>query len=252
MAAALARCPVEMVPLYAVVAVVHQSMSGAPVNSCVPICYQLAIALEHLGFDSEVMAAYAEVIQGDIAHVSLGVRGRAAVRDDFTTNGHVVLWAESFGRLLDPTIAQHPALLAAAHGGQDKQGAPLSVPVQGGRSTLLRGAVGAIRPPFQINYLVQPQYTTAFDPWLAEFGDAVEYGGLSLAHTTLGTIVGAADIRNLRELPQLYPRLGALLAGAEHLPAVPEQPPASWTRLSDSARTGQSGPGSTSTGSRPP
>lgn len=53
-----------------------------------------------------------------LAHVSLGVRGPAVVRDDYTTNGHTVLWAASFGRLLDPTIAQHPALLAAAHGGR--------------------------------------------------------------------------------------------------------------------------------------
>ncbi|WP_018588742.1 hypothetical protein [Salinispora arenicola] len=239
MAAALARCPVDVVPLYAAVAVVHQAMSGAPVNACVPICYQLATALGHLGFDTEVMAAYAEVVQGEITHVSLGVRGPAVVRDDYTTNGHTVLWAASFGRLLDPTIAQHPALLAAAHGGQDKHGAPLAVAVQGGRETLLRGAVGAIRPPFQINYLAQPQYTNAFDPWLAEFGDAVEHGGLGLAHITLDTIAAAGDIRNLRELPHLYPRLGALLAGDEHMLALPEQPPESWTRLSDTARIAQ-------------
>ncbi len=236
MAAALARCPVDVVPLYAAVAVVHQAMSGAPVNTCVPICYQIATALDHLGFETEVMAAYAEVVQGDIPHVSLGVRGPAVVRDDFTTNGHTVLWAASFGRLLDPTIAQHPALLAAAHGGEGKQGAPLSVAVQGGRDTLLRGAVGAIRPPFQINYLVQPQYTNAFDPWLAEFGDAVEHGGLGLAHLTLDTIAAAGQIRNLRELPHLYPRLGALLAGGDQLPALAEQPPESWIRLSDPSR----------------
>jgi hypothetical protein len=38
-------------------------------------------------------------------------------------------------------------------------------------------------------------------------------------------------IRNLRELPYRYPRLGTLLAGREQLPALPEQPPAWWTRL---------------------
>jgi hypothetical protein len=236
MAAALAKCPVEVMPLYAALAVVHQGMSGAPVNTCVPVCYQIAAALGHLGFETEVMAAYAEVVQGDITHVSLGVRGPAVVREDFTTNGHTVLWASSFSRLVDPTIAQHPALLAAVHGGQDNHGAPLSVAVQGGRDTLLRGAVGAIRPPFQINYLVQPQHTAAFAPWLAEFRDAVDHGGLGLAHITLDTITGVGEIRNLRELPHLYPRLGALLGGHEQLPALPEQPPPSWTRLSDPSR----------------
>ncbi|GIJ62393.1 hypothetical protein [Virgisporangium aurantiacum] len=98
------------------------------------------------------------------------MRGAAIVRDDFTTNGHTVLWAASFGRLLNPTIA-------------------------GTR----RGAVGPIRPPFQINDLAQPQCTAAFDPRLAEFGDAVEHGGLGLAHITLDTITAAGDIRNPRE-----------------------------------------------------
>ncbi|MBN1170612.1 MAG: hypothetical protein JXA67_00380 [Micromonosporaceae bacterium] len=236
MAAALVKCPAEVIPLYAALALVHQAMSGAPVNTCVPTCYQIATALDHLGFQAEVMAAYAEVLQDNITHVSLGVRGPAAIRADFTTNGHAVLWAASFGRLVDPTIAQHPALLAAVHRGRDKHSAPLAVAVQGGRDTLLRGAIGAIRPPFQINYLVQPQYTAAFDPWLAEFRDAVDHGGLSLAHITLDTITAAGQVRNLRELPHLYPRLGALLGGREQLPVLPEQPPASWTRLSDPSR----------------
>jgi GNAT superfamily N-acetyltransferase len=233
---ALAKCPVDVVPLYAALAVVHQAMSGEPANACVPVCYQMAAALAHLGFDTEVMAAYVEVLQGDTTHVSLGVRGPAVIRMDYTTNGHTVLWAASFSRLVDPTIAQHPALLTTAHRGQDKHGAPLAVPVHGGRDTLLRGAIGAIRSPFQINYLVQPQHTAAFDPWLAEFGDAVEHGGLGLAHLTLDTITATGKVRDLGELPHMYPRLGALLGGHQHLPTPPKQPPASWSRLRGDSR----------------
>lgn len=235
MAGALEKGPVEVLPLYAALAVVHQSMSGAPINVCVPVCHQIATALGHLGFDLELMAAYAEVRKGDTVQGSLGVRGPAVIRPDLSTDGHAVLWAASFGRLVDPTVAQHPLLLAAAHRGQHNQTAPLAVEVPGGRDTLLRGGIGAIRHPFQVVYLVQPQYTSAFDPWFAEFRNALEYGGLNLAHTTLEAIAQAGTLRNLRELPRRYPRLGALLAGREHLPALPEQPPASWTRLTDAA-----------------
>ena len=177
------------------------------------------------------MAAYAEVVQGEVRHASLGVESRPVIRSDYTTNGHVVLWAESFNRFVDPTIAQHPALLAEAHRGEEVHGAPLSIPIPGGREVLLRGAIGAIRTPFQINYLVQPQYTSVFDPWLDEFRDGLDHGALGLAHLTLECIAAVGGERNLRALPHQYPQLGALLAGRKELPVLPEIPPESWTRL---------------------
>jgi len=180
-------------------------------------------------------------VQGEIHHASLGVRGRPVIRPDYVTNGHVVLWAETFGRLVDPTVAQHPAVLAAAHQGQDKHGAPLAIVIPGGRETLMRGAVGAVRDPFQINYLVQPRYTVAFDPWLAEFRDGLDYGGLGLARLTLDCIAEVGTMRNLGDLPHRYPRLGSLFASREQLPALPEQPPASWMRLNDMSRSSITG-----------
>ncbi len=134
------------------------------------------------------MAAYAEVVQGEIHHASLGVRGRPVIRPDYVTNGHVVLWAETFGRLVDPTVAQHPAVLAAAHQGQDKHGAPLG-----------------------------------------------------LARLTLDCIAEVGTMRNLGDLPHRYPRLGSLFASREQLPALPEQPPASWMRLNDMSRSSITG-----------
>jgi hypothetical protein len=109
---------VEQVPLYTALAAVHYEMSGAPPQACVSICYQLAGALRHLGLQAEVMAACATVFDRDdqqVKHADVGRWDRAPiVRPDGTTDGHVVLWAESGRRLVDPTIVQAPVLLEAA------------------------------------------------------------------------------------------------------------------------------------------
>ncbi|MFF0366418.1 MULTISPECIES: hypothetical protein [Micromonospora] len=243
MAAALIRCPAEVVPLFAALAVVHQEMSGARPNSCLPVCYQIAAGLGHLGFDIEVMAAYAEVTRGGIRHANLGVRGPAVVRPDWTTNGHSVLWAAPFNRLVDPTVVQHPELLRLAHQDQQKGSAPLVIHLDGGRKQLLQGGVGVVRDPFFITYLAQPQHTAAFDPWFGEFREALDYGALGLAHTTLNLITAARELRDLRALTPRYPSLGALLTGDEQLPPLPADPPPSWVRLvgeaANRARTDQ-------------
>ncbi|MFY1689119.1 hypothetical protein [Plantactinospora sp. WMMB782] len=231
MAAALVKCPVEVVPLFAALAVVHQEMSGGRPNSCLPVCYQIAAGLGHLGFDVEMMAAYAEVTRGEIRHANLGVRGPAVVRPDWTTNGHSVLWAATFNRLVDPTVVQHPELLRVAPQDHQKGSAPLVIHLDGGREQLLQGAVGVVRGPFVIAYLAQPQHTATFDPWITEFRAALDYGALGLAHTTLDLITAAGKLRDLDALPDRYPSLGALLTGDERLPSLPDDPPASWARL---------------------
>jgi hypothetical protein len=93
MAGALEKAPVEVVPLYAALAVVHQGMSGAPINVCVPVCYQIAAALGHLGFDVELMAAHAEVREGDTFRGSGACAprtARSATRP--SANGYPRLW----------------------------------------------------------------------------------------------------------------------------------------------------------------
>jgi hypothetical protein len=54
----------------------------------------------------------------------IGVNGKATVYPDGTTNGHTVVWADSFGRLVDATVAQHPELNRAVHRGSLNQSAP--------------------------------------------------------------------------------------------------------------------------------
>jgi hypothetical protein len=230
MAAALLKGPVEVVPLYAVLSAIHLEMSGRAANACLPLCYQLAGALRHLGFDAEVMAAYVEVSRGDHRFTNIGVNGPATVYADWTTNGHSIVWADSFGRLVDPTVAQHPELHRAAHQDHLRFSAPIVLPV-GSRDTLLRGAIGAIRDPYQLAYLAQPQHTAVFTPWLDQFAEALDYGALSLAHRALIAVQAAAQIRNLRQLAHLYPQLGALLNGHAQLDELPTTPPDAVARL---------------------
>jgi len=215
MAGALFKGPIEALPLYAMLATIHLELSGRAVNACLPICYQMVGGLRHLGFAAEVMAAYVEVYQGERRFMNIGVQGPATVRPDWTTDGHSIVWADSFGRLVDPTVAQHPELNRAAY--QDLgHSAPLVVPV-GSRDLLLHGAVGAIRPPYQLAYLAQPEHTAVFTRWFNRFTDALNYGALSMAHRTLIAVKAAGEVRNLRQLPHLYPPLGRLLAGVSTL-----------------------------------
>ena len=53
--------PAETVPLWAQLFVIHQSLYGAPLGSCVTTCQILAGALTHLGFACEPMAAAVQV-----------------------------------------------------------------------------------------------------------------------------------------------------------------------------------------------
>uniref|UniRef100_UPI003F49A155 hypothetical protein n=1 Tax=Actinoplanes sp. CA-151224 TaxID=3239904 RepID=UPI003F49A155 len=236
-AGALLEGPIEVVPLYSVLGAIHMEMSGKAANACLPVCYQVVGALRHLGFDAEVIAAYVEVYQGHHRFTDIGVDKPPTVRADWTTDGHAIVWAGSFGRLVDPTVAQHPELNRAAH--QDIAfSAPIVLPV-GNRDTLLEGAVGAIRPPYQLAYLVQPQYTGRFDGWFTEFAEALDYGALSIAHRALIFLEVTGRMRNLRQLSSLYPQLGALLAGTGRLPELPASPPAAVTQLAATFRTGE-------------
>jgi hypothetical protein len=131
---------------------------------------------------------------------------------------------------VDPTVAQHPELNRAAHQDNVSFGAPIVLPV-GPRDTLLRGAIGAVREPYQLAYLAQPEYTGVFDRWVEQFTEALDYGGLSLAHRALIVLQAAGQMRNLRTLNHTYPRLGQLLDGRAQLPEIPAAVPAAVARL---------------------
>lgn len=230
MAGSLLQGPIEALPLYAVLTAMHTSMSGKVVSSCMPVCYQIVGALRYFGFAAEMMVAYVEVSEAGRHHGGIGVNGRPVIRPDGTTDGHMIVWADSFGRLVDATAAQHPELNRAAHQGSLNQSAPVVLPV-GDRDLLRQGAIGAIRPPYQLAYLVLPQHTDVFDDWFARYREPLDYGALTMAHRTLLTLQTTARLRNIRELTRLFPQTGRLLDGKDQLPSLPTEPPASIAEL---------------------
>jgi len=235
MLGSLVKGPIEALPLYAILTAVHLELAGNIVNACLPVCYQIVGALRHFGFTAETMAAYVEVTRDGRHFGGIGVHGKATVYPDGTTNGHTVVWADSFGRLVDATVAQHPELNRAVHQGSLNQSAPLVLPV-GDRDMLLQGAIGAIRPPYQLAYLALPQHTSVFDGWVAQYREPLDYGALSMAHRGLVALEAAGKMRNTRQLAHLYPQLGRLLDGVDQLPELGEPPP-SVARLRAIGRT---------------
>lgn len=219
----LVDAPVAMVPLYAVLAVLHQALSGKPVGSCVPTSHQISGALRHLGFTAEPMAACATVyrITATFAEVSeVGVWKRPPiVLPDGTTTGHMVVWTPSFAQLIDATLVQDPTLLAAARDN------PLySIPVLASVPCDLGDLVEA-RPlvtldeHLRASWVLIPEWTSIMDPVLdGEAGTAVTRGALALATSALDLIHDLGEERDLNELRLMYPKLGRLLAGQQFLP----------------------------------
>jgi hypothetical protein len=231
-----AQVPIDVVPLYAALSVVHQEMSGAPANSCVPVCHQLAGALGHLGFDVEVMAACATVYHRedqDTKFADVGVwEHPPKVRPDGTTDGHVVLWANSFKRLVDPTIVQAPKLLKGADADPSFT-MPVVLPVASRDKLFGSGSLATPKGPFVISWMFFPEWTDLMTPVLdGDLGEALPYGTLGLAHAALEVMRALRQVRSdVRQLYSLYPRLGALLAGRQSLPALPAEPPAAFMRV---------------------
>ncbi|MFI0449770.1 hypothetical protein [Actinomadura sp. 6N118] len=237
----LAKVSVELVPLYTALAVVHDDMSGAHANACVPICHQLAGALAHLGFDAEVMTACAQVgdrDRQDVTYADIGVWDRPPiVRPDGTTDGHVVLWANSFRRLVDPTIAQAPMLMEAAR--TDVQFTlPTILPVASREQLLSMPTISTAKGPYLITWMLLPDWNEALMPALfGDIGEAMPYATLALAYECLHVMRALGEERtDLRQLHNRYPRLGDLLAGRRQLPELPSEPPAAFVRIRRAAR----------------
>ncbi len=204
-------------------------MSGKPAGSCVTTCHQMAAALGHLGFEAEPMAACATVFRaaGQVKYTDVGVwEHPPIVRPDGTTNGHMVVWTESFRRLIDATVVQDPALLKLAR--RDIQFTlPVVLRVPGGRDTLIDGQTAFTpRGPFLVSWLALPDWTETMTPLLdGPRGRAVEYGALAVAHDALDVRRSTGEHRDLRELPRLYPTLAALLTGSTTLPPLADELP---------------------------
>jgi hypothetical protein len=235
--------PVELGPMWAAVAVLHKTLGGKPANTCVPACAMLVGALHYLGFQAEMIAACATVFRQEDTATRFADIGRwdrpPLVRNDATTDGHAVVWAESFRRLIDPTIVQEPSLRRAA-AGDETFAMPIVVPLAS-RELLVGRVPAVLRTPFLIAYMLFPEWSNAFDPLVTgDHGALLEYGALDLSHAVLDSLGAAAKIRDLRTLPAIYPRLGALLAGREALPAMPDNPPRGWEELEKKAKAYES------------
>ena len=229
----LLNVPVETLPLYAALAIVQEELAaGGHLNSCVPICHQLAIALSHLGIEAEPMAAHVTVarLSTEETVAEIGVIDSPKVRADGTTDGHMVLWVEGMSRLADPTIMQIPEVLAAARR-DNALGLPSVLPLPGGRAQLLSTRPAMPRPPYLLVWTILPDWTDRMGGVLV--GDraaAMPYGGLAMAHTALDLIRTVGERRDLAGLDQ-YPRIAELLAGTEKLPPLPGQPPATFLKI---------------------
>lgn len=225
----LVEAPVEVVPLLAALAVLHQKQSGMPVGTCVPTSYQISGALRHLGFDAEPVAACATLHRAtdtfsEVAEVGVS-KHPPVVHPDGTTNGHMVVWTSSFARLVDATLVQDPVLLAAAQV-DPVYSMPVFVDVSADREEFLRS-----RPVVQLDdrlhasWVLLPEWTTSMDPILeGKTGTIVKLGALGLATDALRLIRALRKERDLTALPARYPRLGALLAGDERLTELPPEP----------------------------
>jgi hypothetical protein len=220
----LMMADVEITPVVAAAATIHQSMAGRPAGTCVTTCATLARGLAQLGIKAQAVSAYAEVKDIQDPQTSaeqVGVQEQPVLRPDGTTNGHMVVWVDDCSRLVDPTIAQAPNLLAAARR-DPRHGLPSIVPVTDKAALFAGEPVAVIRDRFQVNWLLQPGWTSLLEQLLT--GDsalAVDYGAGNLAVKTLETLQILREHRDLNGLPDRYPRLGNLLAGREHLPPLP-------------------------------
>jgi hypothetical protein len=231
----LISCRIQVLPLLTALAVIHSELTGTPGACCVPVCWQLQGGLEYLGFDSEVIAASSLVIRdGDNRPERVGrIDHLPSLRDDGSTDGHAVVWAESFGQLVDPAIVRARYLQAVA---QDHPGVsfPVMLPVAD-RDTLLGPAVicSSSRPTLTIAWGLLPNWTQALTPQPgSDLDTAITYGKLVLAHTTLDVIRGLDVVRpDAEQLRALYPPLAAFLDGRSQLPRLRGEPPAAFMRL---------------------
>jgi hypothetical protein len=232
----LNHCNVELLPLYTALALVHDELAGPPGKICIPVCHQLLGGLKYLGFDGEVIAASAIVMNIETKDTEdVGEYKRAPrLEDDGSTDGHVVVWLESFRRLVDPTIAQSRTIQTAARLNAGL-GLPVVVPVPNREILLSPESPGptTIRAPLLIGWILQPQWTELLTPVQgSDLHAGIAYGQLSLAYAILDVVRGLEHTRSdLQRLRDLYKPIAALLDDHAHLPRLPDEPPTSFFRL---------------------
>jgi hypothetical protein len=232
----LHKCDATLLPLYTALALICDGLAGPPGNICVPVCYQLLGALKYLGYDGQVVAASAMIMPDEsktIEHIGEYKR-RPKLDDDGSTNGHAVLWLESFSRMVDPTIVQSRSIQTAARFNADLS-FPVVLPVANLEVLLGAESPGfeTIRASHRIAWILQPQWTGSLTPVRgSDLHTGIAYGQLALAYAILDVMRGLdCDGSDLQRLRDLHEPMATLLDEHTHLPPLPDKPPASFLRL---------------------
>lgn len=202
--------PVEAAPLYALLAATNQALEGRSSYSVVLASAQFAFALEHLGFKAELIPACTTLVhKNGTDKIDIGVWERPPVmRNDGITDGHLVVWADSFKRLIDLGICNQPTVLELSSD-EEPLTNPIVLPIAGGRKQLFDTQSTTLRPPFGIFWTFFPHWMPRFDPFFHRHAAAVEEGGLALANVTVGLLSALMMYSDLTGFDRLFPQLAA-------------------------------------------
>lgn len=224
--------PIEMLPLYATLAAASLQFKDPVSPRSVWFCHQIKGCLAHLRFKSEVIAAVAMVtsVEGEIDYIGEH-RREPRLRADGSSDGHAVIWAESFGRLADPTITEARLVREAAERSAISMVAAVPIP---SREQLLHAP--GLRVQSQTGVVIElrlvPEWTQSLTPVSgSELETGLSYGQLALAHTVVEIMRGLAELRtDLPQIRSLYPLLADLIDGSALLPELPDEPPSAFLR----------------------
>lgn len=86
----------DLIPLYAVLGVMHRTITSVPRQSAVLASWQLQRALAHLGLDGQILMTQATVVISELEAHRIGKRTAApTIRRDGKSDAHAVLWVAS-------------------------------------------------------------------------------------------------------------------------------------------------------------
>jgi hypothetical protein len=202
--------PVDTAPLYILLAATTQALEGRSSYSAVLASAQFAYALEHLGFKAEMIPACTTLVhKNGTDKIDIGVWERPpAMRNDGITDGHLVVWVDSFKRLIDLGPCNQPALLKLSSE-EEPLINPIVLPIAGGRKQLFDTQSTTLRPPYGIFWTFFPRWMSRYEFFFQRHTTAVEDGGLALANVTVGLLSSLIMYSDLRGFDQLFPQLAA-------------------------------------------
>ena len=225
--AGLGKIPAELTPLYVMLSAIYQVIGGGAPHPVVVVSSQMVHALEHLGFEAELIVACTSIYRVTSPNRSIadiGIRDHPpTVRPDGSSDGHAVVWVDSFKRCIDLGICKNRALQRASKVDQVMT-MPSVIRVGGGRSELLDPTRSFVAPrhPFLLQWMFFPSWRDQLDPLMDLHAKSIEQGAVALAHVVVEILSSLMLSRDLRKLNELYPRLSDLLGGRVHLPKPDE------------------------------